>query len=329
MSRPLVLFTDQTDLDPAPGRALLEAAGCDTMLLSLPTVAGHVQELPEGAERAIALVVGYARIDSALLDRLPFVGCIATMSAGFDMIDSEAARERGIWVVNLVDTATEEVAAHALTLMLALERGLREALAVSASGGWTEDFAPVPRRLSELTLGLYGYGRIARRLAEMAAPLFGRVIAHDPYATDGGAGVDLVSREALLSTADIVSLHSPLTPETEGSFDASAFASMRTGSLLVNVARGELVDAAALRDALESGRLRGAALDVLEGEPPAADDPLRTDPRVLVTPHVAFLSAGSLEGYTLEPAQKVLAWLRSGRCEGAAVVGCAVSPLLG
>lgn len=312
MIRPLVLFTDETDLDPRPGRSLLEAAGCETLLASLPSRPGEPQLLPEGSERAVALVVGYARIDVALLDRLPLVGCIATMSAGTDMLDLDACRDRGIRVVNLVDVATEEVAVHGLTLMLALERHLRESLEVTASGGWTDEATGVPRRLSGLTLGLFGFGRIARRFAEIAAPIVGRVIACDPYATEPVDGVELVDRDRLLAESDVLSLHSPLTPETRGSIDDTAFSAMRRGSALINVARGELVGYPALRAALDSGRLRGAAMDVLAGEPPAADDPLRNDPRVLVTPHVAFLSEGSLEHYTLDPARNVLVWLREG-----------------
>lgn len=321
MSRPLVLFTDQTDLDPGPGRSLLEEAGCDTLLASLPSHVGEPQHLPPGAELAVALVVGYARIDAALLDRLPLVGCIATMSAGMDMIDLGECERRGIWVINLVDAATEEVAAHALTLMLALERNLRESLEVTAGGGWTDEVTGVPRRLSGLTLGLYGFGRIARRLAEIAAPVVARVIAYDPYVTEPVAGVELVDLEGLLAGSDVLSLHSPLTPETEGALGAQAFAAMRQGASLINVARGELVHYPALNAALDSGKLRGAALDVLAGEPPSREDSLRNDPRVLVTPHVAFLSDGSLEHYTLDPARNVLEWLRAGRLDRAAIAG--------
>ncbi|UTX53697.1 C-terminal binding protein [Leucobacter aridicollis] len=328
MTRPLVIFTDETDLDPAPGRALLEAAGCETLLAELPSRAGEPQELPAGAERAVALVVGYARIDEALLERLPNVGFIATMSAGFDMIDRAAAEARGIWIVNLTDAATEEVAAHALTLMLALERDLRGSVAVTAAGGWTDDVTAVPRRLSGLTLGLFGFGRIAQRLAQVAGPSIARVIAHDPFVSAPVHGVELVDRDTLIAESDVLSLHLPLTADTHGAIDAAAFAAMRPGASLVNVSRGELVDPAALTAALDSGQLRGAAVDVLHGEPPAADHPLRNDPRVIVTPHVAFLSDGSLEHYTLDPARNVLDWLRTGTASRAAVLGRDSEPLL-
>lgn len=309
--RPLVLFTDTTDLDPLPGRELLEQAGCDTLLAQLPSASGVERVLPAGAERAIALVVGYARIDADLLEMLPRVRFIATMSAGIDMIDRSAAEARGIRIMNLVDVATEEVAAHALTLILALERDLRGSLRITAHGGWTDDATTVPRRLSELTLGLYGYGRIAQRLAQIASPTFARIIAHDPYVTKTAGGVELVERKTLLAESDVLALHLPLTQETVGVLDRAAFAAMPVGASLINVSRGELIDEMALVEALNNGTLRGAAVDVLAGEPPTKTHPLRTDPRVLVTPHIGFLSEGSLEHYTLDPARKVLQWIRT------------------
>lgn len=308
---PLVLFTDRTDLDTAPAQALLEDAGYDTVLADLAS--DPTGDLPDGAGRAVAVVVGFAHIDGALLDRLPHVRCIATMSVGTDMVDLQETERRGIRVLNLVGPSTEEVAAHALMLTLAVERNLRESLAVSAAGGWTDDVAAVaavPRRLSGLTLGLYGFGRIARRFAEIAAPVFGKIIAHDPYVTDAPDGVTLVGAADLLEQADVLSLHLPVTAETGHIIDADAISRMRRGSVLVNVSRGDLVDQAALTAALDSGQLSGAGLDVLVGEPPAPDDPLRTDPRVLVTPHTAFLSDGSLQHYLQDPARNVLEWMR-------------------
>lgn len=327
MNRPLVLFTDETDLDPAPGRALLEKAGCNTLLADLPTGKGP-QVLPDGAECAVALVVGYARVDGSLLDKLPDVKFIATMSAGVDMVDLDEARRRGISVVNLVDAATEEVAAHALTLALASERYLITATKVAANAGWTDDVEPVPRRLSDLTLGLYGFGRIAQRFATIALPTFGRVIAHDPYVSEGPEGVSLVGFDELIETSDVLSLHVPLTEQTSGSINAEVFRRMRPGGTLLNVSRGELVDHAALMEMLDSGHLRGAGLDVVHGEPPSAEDVLRHDDRVILTPHIAFLSEGSLSRYVLDPARNVLDWLRKGYVQNAVVEGDAQDPYL-
>lgn len=321
MSKPLVIFSDRTDLDPEPGRTLLEQAGCETMLLDMPRTTDSKYRVPAAAKRAVALVVGYASIDKSVIDQLPDLVCIATMSAGIDMIDRAACEERGIWVMNLLDAATEEVAAHALTLLLASERNLIDHTAVVRAGGWTEQVVQVPRRLSGLTLGLYGCGRIARRFAEIAGPSVRRVIAHDPFVVEAPVGVELVDLQTLLNESDVLSLHVPLTLQTRGIADERFFANMKSGATLLNVARGELIDEAALIDSLDNGHLRAACLDVLDGEPPAHEHLLRNDSRVLVTPHVGFLSEGSLEKYTLDPARNVLGLLRGGRVSSAVALG--------
>lgn len=307
MTRPLIIFTDRTDLDQEPARRILEDAGFATLSIDLPG-----SGLPEAAREAVGLIVGYARVDAAVLDRLPNLRIVTTTSAGFDMVDSAELTRRGIWLSPLPDAATEEVAAHALTLLLAAERHLPAALATTAAGGWTAQLpGPLPRRLSTLTLGLYGCGRIARRLARIAGPLLGRVIAHDPYLESYPAGVDGVEPSRLLAESDILSLHLPLTEQTRGLLGARELAALRPGALLINVSRGELVEESALLAALDSGGLR-AALDVTAQEPPAATHPLRSHPRALLTPHTAFASEGSLEHYLCEPARTLVTWSREG-----------------
>ncbi|MEU2660767.1 C-terminal binding protein [Streptomyces sp. NPDC007325] len=314
MSRPVVVFTDTEDLDPRPGVRLLADAGFEVRVAGTrdPDV------LAETARDADALIVGYARVDAALLDRLPRVRILATMSAGYDMVDTEEARRRGLWVTNLPDVATEDVAVHALASALSLLRRLPQADAVVRSGGWNEQFAELflPRRASELTLGLVGLGRIARALAALAAPVFGRVAAYDPHTDDAAwpAGVErYADLGALAAASDVLSLHVPLTPGTNRLVDGALLERMRPGGFLVNVARGELVDAGALVAALDSGRLAGAALDVFPVEPPPADDPLRHHPRIQLSPHSAFLSDTSRRGYVCRPAENIVAWHRTGR----------------
>lgn len=314
MTQPIAVFTDTEDLDPEPGARLLADAGFEVR------VAGSRDPdvIAAAAAGATALVVGYARLDAALLDRLPALRIVATMSAGHDMVDTAEARRRGLWVANLPDAATEDVAVHALAASLSLVRRLPQADAVVRSGGWSEDFtaAELPRRASDLTLGLVGLGRIARQFAALAAPVFGRVAAHDPHADRAGwpAGVERYDDlRDLAAAADVLSLHVPLTPGTRGMADAGLFARMRPGSFLVNVSRGGLVDAPALLDALGSGRLTGAALDVLPVEPPAADDPLRAHPRIQLSPHSAYLSDTSRRSYVRGPAENIVAWHRTGR----------------
>lgn len=311
MGQPVAVFTDTEDLDAGPGVRLLAEAGFEVRVAESrdPGV------IAAAAHDAVALIVGYARVDAALLDRLPHVRILATMSAGFDMVDTAEARRRGLWVTNLPDAATEDVAVHALASALSLVRRLPQADDVVRSGGWNADFTEFPRRAGDLTLGLLGLGRIARSLARIAAPVFGRIAAYDPHAGAAGwpDGVDRLDLDTLAGTADILSLHVPLTPDTHGMVDRGLLERMRPGSFLVNVARGELVDPAALLAALDSGRLAGAALDVFPVEPPPADDPLRSHPRIQLSPHSAYLSDTSRRAYVCKPAENVIAWHRTGR----------------
>ncbi|MFB7370126.1 C-terminal binding protein [Streptomyces sp. NPDC056222] len=315
MNQPVAVFTDTDDLDPAPGVRLLEEAGFEVRVAGTrdpDAIAGIAAD-------AVALIVGYARIDAALLDRLPGLRILATMSAGYDMVDTTEARRRGLWVANLPDAATEDVAVHALASTLSLVRRLPQADAVVRSGGWNADFAGqrhLPRRASELTLGLVGLGRIARSFAALAAPVFGRVAAYDPHAAPAHWPAGIARYDdlgALAAASDVVSLHVPLTRATRGLVDGELLGRLRPGGFLVNVARGELVDPEALLTALETGRLAGAALDVFPVEPPQADDPLRTHPRIQLSPHSAFLSDTSRRAYVCGPAENVLAWHRTGR----------------
>ncbi|MFJ6559287.1 C-terminal binding protein [Streptomyces sp. NPDC091412] len=313
MGQPVVVYTDLGELDPEPGVRLLTDAGFAVRIAG----SRDPGAIAAAAHDAVALIVGYACVDEALLDRLPRLRVLATMSAGYDMIDAAAARRRGLWVTNLPGTATEDVAVHALASALSLVRRLPQADAVVRGGGWATDFAraELPRRAGGLTLGLVGMGRIARELVRIAAPVFGRLAAYDPQADPSGwpAGVDRLELDELVGAADVLSLHVPLTDRTRGMVDDGLLARMRPGGLLVNVSRGELVDPEALLRALDSGRLTGAALDVLPVEPPPAGDPLCGHPRIQLSPHSAFLSDASHRAYVCEPAENVIAWQRTGR----------------
>lgn len=304
MARPVAVITDVTDLDPQPGIELLTDAGFDVHVLAWD----RDRTVPEPARGAVAALVGYARLDDEFFRAFPSIRWVGTASTGTDMIDPDAAAAHGVTVQPLVGASTEEVATHALALILAVERDLRGATAVAARGEWTDAFRAMPRRMSQLTLGLCGLGRIGTRVAELARPLFGRIAAYDPYAPGSDAVDEMVGFDELLQRADVLSLHLPLTAQTRAMIDAEALAKLPAGASVVNCSRGELIDEQALIAALDDGRLRGAGLDVLAGEPPAADDPLRTHPCAVVTPHVAFLSDGSLATYEQQPARNLLAW---------------------
>jgi D-3-phosphoglycerate dehydrogenase len=239
---------------------------------------------------------------------------VATVTVGVDHIDIAAASERGVWVANAPDTATEEVATTALAMALSLVRHLPFLDRHVRAGGWDAFATGERHRPSALALGIVGLGSIGSRLANLALPLFGRVLACDPTpARPTPPGVELVGIDDLLAASDVVSLHLPAQPGAPPLLDAAGLARMRSGAFLVNAARGSLVDPAALLDALDSGRLAGAALDVVDGEPPAPDDRIRGHPRVLVTPHAAFFSSESAADTYAAQARNVIAWRESGR----------------
>ena len=300
--RPVVVITEVGDLDPRPGIDLLESNGFDVVVLT----EGMSAPLPARAAEAIAAIVGFAPFGAAELDLFPSLQLVCTTSTGVDMVDVAAAAERGATVVGLGGVATQEVALHALTLMLAALREVPAGRRVVRDGGWTIDLDVTPRPVGELVLGLVGFGRIARETARIARPLFSRILATDPFVTEPEHGVELVDLAALLAECDVVSLHLPADDESRGLFSTDRIATMRDGALLVNVSRGELVDSAAVLAALGSGKLSGYAADVLDSEPPAVDDALRDHPRAIITPHMAFLSTASLSRYELNPARAIV-----------------------
>jgi D-3-phosphoglycerate dehydrogenase len=305
--RPVVVITEVGDLDPRPGIDLLESNGFDVVVLEngLPSDT-DAAGLPPRAAEAIAAIVGFAPIGPAQLDLFPALRLICTTSTGVDMVDVAAAEERGIAVAGLGGVSTQEVALHALTLMLAALRELPAGRRVAAGGGWIIDLDVTPRPVGELVLGLVGFGRIARETARIARPLFSRILASDPFVTESAHGVELVPLDQLLEDADVVSLHLPADDDSRGLFSAERIGTMRPGAVLVNVSRGELVDSSAVLAALDSGRLSGYAADVLDTEPPSADHPLRTHPRAIVTPHMGFLSTASKSRYELNPARTIV-----------------------
>jgi D-3-phosphoglycerate dehydrogenase len=233
-------------------------------------------------------------VDAAAVGRLPDLRVVAAPCSGVDHLDIEALVTGRCWVTNVADYCTEEVADHALALIVSLLRGIAPADRQVRAGRWGSPM-PDPRRLSGTRLGLVGFGRVAQALARRAAALGMDVAAHDRHGSRLH-GSDPPTRltgdlDQLLSWADVISLHVPLTAATRQMIDAPALARMQPGAFLINVARGGLVDPEALDHALRAGRLGGAGLDVLDTEPPAGDDLLLTTPGVVLTPHMAWQSA--------------------------------------
>jgi len=264
----------------------------------------------------------------ASIERLGRARAIMRSGVGFDHIDIEAAGERGIAVLNTPDYGTSEVADHAMALLLALRRGIAShhdrlrADPLSTWGGWQP---PLIKRLRGTTLGIVGLGRIGTAFALRAKPFGFRVLAYDPYIPRGqeiALGVERRERlEDLLADSEIVSLHCPANAETRGLLNGQSFGAMREGAILINTARGAIVDLDACYRALNSGRLGGAGLDVLSSEPPPADHPLiaayaqQKDwlrDRLILTPHAAWYAPESWQDMRRLAVERLVAYLRGG-----------------
>ena len=300
-----VIITDFITGDLGPERQLLGEIA-DLVALdaySEQDLVGHV----EGAD---ALMIYHnITISQETIGRLEHCKLIVRCGVGYDNVDRQYARSRGIPVANVPDYGTEEVADSAIGLTLTLTRGIHQLNSIYRGGGegWTYRSAAPVLRLRGRVFGVIGLGRIGTATALRARALGMDVIFYDPYKPDGydkAVGIRRVDTlDELLRAAFVVSMHTPLTPETNGMINADAIAKMPRGSFLVNTARGAVVDTSAIPAAVESGHLAGAGIDVLAVEPPPADDPLIRawrDPehpayhRVIVNPHSAFYSEEGL-----------------------------------
>jgi len=294
MSRTLIAVTDSPfpSLDPA----LAALKRVDPELRTAKSASA--EDILAVARDADAVLVTYAKLPGELLKELKRCKVIGRFGLGVDNIDIPAAAQLGITVTYVPDYCLREVSDHAMALLLALARKVPFSNRLVQSGRWEVPPVVPLRRLEGQVLGLVGFGNLPRVLAPKAAAFGLKVITYDPYVSADvveALGVENASFEELLDRSDFVSVHAPLLPATRGLINAAAFARMKKGAFLVNTARGPLVDEAALVDALDSGHLAGAALDVLAVEPLAKDSPLVGRDNVILTPHTAFYSIEALE----------------------------------
>jgi D-3-phosphoglycerate dehydrogenase len=248
------------------------------------------------APEADAIYAKVMRITPRIIEAATKAKIIACASVGVDYVDVRTASARGIPVTNCPDTFIEEVADHAMMLILATHRRCIEQDRMVREGRWTEgrpQLNKVPRLMGR-TLGFVAFGRVARLVAIRAKGFGLRLMAYDPYVdelTMSALGVLPASLDEVLSQSDFISMHAPDTPETKRMLGAKHFARMKREAIFINTGRGPTVDEAALIEALGSGRIAGAGLDVLEQEPPARDNPLLAMPHVILSPHNASASA--------------------------------------
>ncbi len=293
MPRVLIAVTDSPFPSLDPAKAALARVDPELRMAK----SASADDILAVARDADAILVTYAKLPGDLLRQLTRCKAIGRFGLGVDNIDIPAAAELGITVTYVPDYCMHEVSDHAMALLLALARKIPLSNKLVQAGRWDMPAVVPIHRLAGRVLGLVGFGNIPRALAPKAKAFGLRVVTHDPYVPQqalAAAGVESVSFDRLLDISDFVSIHAPLMPATRGLFNAEVFGKMKTGALLINTARGPLVDEDALVSALDSGRLGGAALDVVAVEPLPKDSRLIGRDNVILTPHTAFYSVEAL-----------------------------------
>ncbi len=293
-------------------RALL--ASFDTTVL----VDGPTQVEGELARATTAILTrGRGIIDAPLLNRCPGVRAVARCGVGLDNIDVAAAGQRDIPVIYAPGSTTAALAEHTLMLMLAATRRLRQLTEAVHAGDWQVRASYGALQLSGKTLGIVGMGAIGRRVGELALAFGMRVVCWNRTPVVGD--LTRLELDELLAASDIVSLHVALAPETRGMIDGRALGLMRPGAILINTARGGIIEQVALAAALDEGRIGYFASDVLDPEPPAAGERLLASDRTLITPHTAALTDVTFRAMCLSTATNVLAVLRGDAPDAASV----------
>ena len=296
----------------APAVAILEAAGCKIHYMDPYPKAEAVTALTAELQ-ADAILTRQGPVTAAAMDASKNLKIVARHGVGVDDVDLAAAAARGLLVTRAPGSNTTAVAEHTLALILALAKDLRPLGATIAAGNWRGATTKV-RDIKGLRLGLIGYGPIGQAVAALARPFGMDIAAYDPGLPDQAFGPvrRMPTLHTLCATSDAISVHVPYLPATRHLVNAAALAAMPPGGYVINTARGGIIDEAALAAALDSNHLAGAGLDVFETEPPTPGYSLRNHPRVLVTPHVAGVTDGSLVNMGVMAAECIAAKLTGG-----------------
>jgi len=304
MAGRVVAVTDSVFPNLEPAKAVLSKIGGELRLAPEPTPEGILSV----ARDADAVLTTYAKVTGEMIPQMTKCRVISRFGIGVDNVDIPVATSKGIVVTKVPDYCLDEVSDHAMALLLALIRKIPSANTRTQSGKW-EMKAVVPiHRLRGTVLGLVAFGQIPQLVAPKAQAFGMQVITYDPYVSDEvlkRANVRRVELEELIRTSDYISLHCPLTPETKHLFSTDAFQKMKRSAYLVNTARGPVIDEAALAQALDQMLIAGAALDVMEKEPPGTSPLLGRD-NIIVTPHTSFYSEESLVDLQTKAAEEVV-----------------------
>ncbi len=282
---------------------MLAKAGAELRLAADSTPEAILQVVRD----ADALLTTYAKIPAELIGQMTKCRIIARFGIGVDNVDIPAATAHGIVVTRVPDYCLDEVSDHAMALLLSLVRKIPSSNVRTHAGRWEMKAVTPIHRLRGRVLGLLAFGQIPQLLAPKAKAFGLRVVTYDPYVPDAvlqSAGVERVDFDELVRISDYISIHTPLLPATHHLFNADVFDRMKPTAYLINTARGPIVDEAALADALDRGRIAGAALDVMEKEPPVGSPLLGRD-NVILTPHTSFYSDESLIDLQTKAAEEV------------------------
>ena len=305
-------------VDPAPifapytfeQKRIAELGGC----LTVGDCETEADVLAQAGDAEILLVSWKGIVTPAVMDALPKVKLIIRWGVGYDMIDADAAAERGIAVANTPTYCSEEVAEHTIALLMTIARRIVPSHEVMRAGGWNAPAGEI-HRMKGRTLGIIGCGAIGLKVAERAQGLGLRVVGYDEYKPAEALrerGVEPVSFDDVLAQADYLTVHVPLNSGPRALIDAAALAKLKPGAMVINTSRGSVYDQAALIDALKSGHIAAAGLDVFEEEPLPADSPLRAEPNAVLTPHRAATSVESLDLLRIEVCDTVGDWISTG-----------------
>jgi len=309
---PRVAITDYTFPDLALEEAILRPEGIEVVALRERRPPAELAALVREAD---AVMVQFAAVNAEVVNAMSRAKVIVRYGIGFDNVDLAAARARGIPVCNVPDYCIDEVADHALAFILALTRQVVPNALLLREGGWgLATPLGTMAALKQLTVGIVGFGRIGREVVKRLLAFRARVVVFDPVvAADEivrSGAVAAGSLDELLAQSDVVSPHCPSSPATRQLFNAAAFARMKPGSVFVNLGRGDLTDSRALVEALQSGHLAGAALDVFDPEPIPADHPIRSMRNVILAAHIASASPPAVRALRESAARTALRAVR-------------------
>jgi D-3-phosphoglycerate dehydrogenase len=307
-----VVFTDNVPESLDVERDVLDGIGA--VVVDGESARAPIEEVVADAD---AVITSHQLVDGDFLDRMPNCRVVSRTGIGVDYVDLDAATERGVVVTNVPDYCIPEVTDHALALMLAVQRRIVAYDAEVRRGIWERASKPITR-IDGQVLGLVAFGNTAREFGRKAQALGMEVLTYAPSmdpAVVSGYGATRVGLDELLERSDVVSIHTPLTTETAGMLGRAELSAMKESAVLINTARGGVVDQAALVEALAAGEIAGAGLDVLEEEPPASDDPILAHPSVVLTPHVGYFSEESRRELRRRAAENVRTVLEGGVVE--------------